>query len=95
MRLLINFPAEAKICLMIIKYIDMVIPALQVEFKQVALITFQIIVKTIPIIKFHFVFKKMIIYILGLKPNAFWLLLTLKVYLKFLDFLGIFLQCLL
>ena len=63
MRLLINFPAEAKMCLMFIKYIDMVIPAPQVEFKQVAFITFQIILKTIPIIRFYFVFKKMIIYI--------------------------------
>ena len=48
---------------MFIKYIDMVIPALQVEFKQVAFITYQIILKTISIIKFYFVFKKMIIYI--------------------------------
>ena len=63
MRLLINFSAGAKICLMFIKYIDMVIPALQVEFKQVAFITYQIILKTISIIKFYFVFKKMIIYI--------------------------------
>ena len=63
MRLLINFPAEAKMCLMFSKYIDMVIPAPQVEFKQVAFITFQIILKTIPIIRFYFVFKKMIIYI--------------------------------
>ena len=48
---------------MFIKYIDMVIAALKIEFKQVAFITFLIILKTIPIIKFYFVFKKMIIYI--------------------------------
>ena len=54
---------EDKICLVFIRYIDMVTPTLQVEFKQVAFITFQIILKTIPIIKFYFVFNKMIIYI--------------------------------
>ena len=48
---------------MFFKYIDMVIPALQVEFKQIAFITFQISLKTIPIIKFYFAFKKMIIYV--------------------------------
>ena len=41
----------------------MAIAALKIEFKQVAFITFQITLKTIPIIKFYFVFKKMIIYI--------------------------------
>ena len=61
MRLLINFPAEAKICLIFIKYIDMVMPDLQVEFKQVAFITFQVILETIPIIKFYFFFKNMTI----------------------------------
>ena len=63
MRLLINFSADAKICLMFIKYINMVMLALQVKLKQEVFITFQIILKTIPIIKFYFVFKKMIIYI--------------------------------
>ena len=63
MYLLINFPAEAQVCLLSIKYIGMVIPALQVEFKQGAFITFQIILKIIPIFKFYFVPKKMIIYI--------------------------------
>ena len=57
MRLLIKFSAEAKIFFMFIKYVDMVILALQVEFKQVAFVTFQIILKTIPILKFYFVFK--------------------------------------
>ena len=42
-----NFPAKAKICLMFIKYIDMMIPTLHIEFKQVDFITFQIF----PIIK--------------------------------------------
>ena len=70
MRLLINLPAEAKICLMFIKYIDMLIPALEVEFKQVAFIIFQIILKTILIIKFYFVFKKMIIYVSEAKVFA-------------------------
>ena len=63
MLLLINFQAKAKICVMFIKYIDMMIPALQVEFRQVVFTTFQIILKTIPINKFYFAFKKMIIYI--------------------------------
>ena len=48
---------------MFIIYIGVVIPNLQVEFKQIAFITFQIIPKAIPIIKFYFVFKKMIIYL--------------------------------
>ena len=48
---------------MFIKHIDVVIPALQVELKQIAFITFQIILKIIPILKFYFVFKKMIIYL--------------------------------
>ena len=48
---------------MFIKYIDMMIAALQIEFKQVAFITFQIILKTIPIIKIYLALKKMIIYI--------------------------------
>ena len=48
---------------MSIKYIGMVIPALQIEFTQGAFITFQIILKTIPIFKFDFVPKKIIIYI--------------------------------
>ena len=63
MCLLINFPAKTKISLMFIIYIGVVIPDLQVEFKQIAFITFQIIPKAIPIIKFYFVFKKMIIYL--------------------------------
>ena len=63
MLLLINFPAKAKICVMFISYIDMMIPALQVEFRQVVFTTFQIILKTIPINKFCFAFKKMTIYI--------------------------------
>ena len=45
------------------KYVNMVIPTLQVEFKQVAFITLQTIQKTIPITKYCFIFKKMIIYI--------------------------------
>ena len=48
---------------MSIKYIGMVISALQIEFKQGAFITFQIILKTISIFKFYFVPKKVIIYI--------------------------------
>ena len=50
-----HFQAKAKICLMCIKNFDMVIP--------IAFNTFQMILKTIPIIKFYFIFKKMIIYI--------------------------------
>ena len=34
-----------------------------IHFSDVAFITFQITLKIIPIIKFYFVFKKMIIYI--------------------------------
>ena len=48
---------------MFVKYINMVMLALQVKLIQEVFMTFQIILKTIPIIKFYFVFKKMIIYI--------------------------------
>ena len=48
---------------MFIKYIEMVIPTLQIEFKQVTFIIFQIILKIIPITEFCFVFKKIIVYV--------------------------------
>ena len=76
-----NFPAKAKICLMFIKYIDMMIPTLHIEFKQVDFITFQIF----PIIKKLFQSSNFIcfqkgdyVHIWGLKSNAFCLLLTLS-----------------
>ena len=47
-------------CLMFIKYRDMAIPVLQVEFEKVAFIILQIILKNIPIIKSYFVYKKKI-----------------------------------
>ena len=56
---------------MFIKYIDMMIAALQIEFKQVAFITFQIILKTIPIIKIYLALKKMIISYLRCKTKCF------------------------